>query len=94
MGANASAWRIGPAGELISSMREEVAAQFAEGQPQINYFVAELTVDQQDLVVGEDTMGKVFRAMQDQGWHKTQISEAINDMQVAGVYFREAAIKE
>jgi hypothetical protein len=85
----ASVWRLGPGGTLLSSVVEHHAADFAASDREAIYFYADLE-GSSELKHDEDTMQKVYSALGDQGLSEKQIVNAVNAMQNAGVYFREA----
>lgn len=85
----ASVWRLGPGGTLISSTTEELAIRSASSDRQAIYFYADLD-GSSELKFDSTTMDKVFDALGAQGLSQNQIIGAVNAMQNAGLYFREA----
>lgn len=87
----ASVWRLGPGGLLISSVVERHAAKVAENDKGGNYFYADLT--ETGLVRNdEETSQKVFRSLASVGLTEGQIINAVNRMQKDGILFRESAV--
>lgn len=85
----ASVWRLGPGGTLLASVIEAHAGELAESDRNAIYFYADLE-GSSELKHDEGTMQKVFVALSDQGLSEKQIVNAVNAMQNAGIYFREA----
>lgn len=85
----ASVWRLGPGGTLLSSVVEAHAGDLAASDRQAIYFYADLE-GSSELKNDEGTMQKVYRSLGDQGLSEKQIVSAVNAMQNAGIYFREA----
>lgn len=86
----AEVWRLGPDSTMLSSIPEEVAVHFADMAPHSIFFYATLD-NAKELVNTESTIDKVYSALVEVGLSETQIISAINRMQNAGIYFREAA---
>ena len=87
----ASVWRIGPGGPLISSVVERHAGAMAAGDTSAIYFYADLE-GSSELKNTEETMQKVYQALSQVGLSEGQIINAVNGMQNAGILFRESAI--
>lgn len=85
----ASVWRLGPGGLLLSSVYEFQAAWLAESEPQSIFFYADLE-GSANLTATADTLEKVYRALAAQGLSERQIIDAVADMQNQGLYFRES----
>lgn len=85
----ASVWRLGPGGTLLASVVEAHAGDAAQMDRQAIYFYADLE-GSSELKHDEGTMQKVYTALGEQGLSEKQIVNAVNAMQNAGVYFREA----
>lgn len=85
----ASVWRLGPGGTLLASVIEEHAPTLAESDRQAIYFYADLE-GSSELKNDEGTMQKIYVALGEQGLSEKQIVNAVNAMQNAGIYFREA----
>ena len=87
----ATVWRLGPGGPLISSVVERHAATIAASDANAIYFFADLE-GSSELKNTEDTMQKVYQALADIGLSEGQIISATNKMQNAGILFRESAV--
>ena len=85
----ASVWRLGPQGTLLSSVIEAHAGELAASDRQGIYFYADLE-GSSELKNDEGTMQKVYSSLGEQGLSEKQIVNAVNAMQNAGIYFREA----
>lgn len=90
-GVEASVWRIGPDGVTITSMIERHIDFFVANDPTSIFFYAELGESSQ-LKNDEETVQKVFQALAGVGLSEGQIINAVNQMQNAGILFRERAI--
>lgn len=87
----ATVWRLGPGGMLISSVVERHAAWLAEQEKETIFFYADL--GESGLVKNdEETSQKVFRSLASVGLTEGQIINAVNRMQQDGILFREAAV--
>ena len=87
----ATVWRIGPGGPLISSVVERHAATVAAGDAGAIYFYADLE-GSSELKNTEETMQKVYQTLSQVGLSEAQIINAVNGMQNSGILFRESAI--
>ncbi len=90
-GIQASVWRLGAAGLLISSVLEDQAAWLADLEPNTIYFYADLGGSDK-LTHSEATMQKVYVALSNQGLSEGQIINAVSAMQNSGIYFRESDV--
>lgn len=87
----ASVWRLGPGGLLITSVFENQVAWLAEAEPNTIFFYGDLD-SSAILTVTDETMQKVYTALADQGLSEGQIVSAVSKMQHAGIYFKESGV--
>ena len=87
----ATVWRLGQGGMIISSVAERHAAELAGREREAIYFYADLGTSN-EVKHDEETMQKVFKALAGQGLSEAQIINAVNAMQNNGVLFRESAV--
>lgn len=87
----ASVWRLGPQGMLLTSIVERHAAELAGMDPNAIYFYADLS-DSDNVKNDEATSQKVFRSLASVGLTEGQIINAVNRMQQDGILFRESAL--